>query len=92
MSVKPEDVAVHTEGMPDKDGKEGLVKLVAEGRVEVYDWKSALKKARENLTIRAAKLGVRDVYDFKQTGETPSDNSYEVIVEARYDPNTIEKN
>ena len=93
MNIKPEDVTLHIEGMPGKDDREGLVKkLVAGGRVEVYNWEGAFKKARENLTIRAAELGVRNVYSFKQSGDMPSDNAYEVTVEALYDPNTIEEN
>ena len=92
MSVKPEDVTVHTEDMPGKDGKEGLVKLMGEGRVEVNNWKLATHQARESIKKTAFELGVKDVYYFKQTRDMGSDNSYEVTVEAWYDPTTIEKN
>jgi len=92
MSVKPEDVELHKEGMPGKDDKEGLVKLVGEGRVEGNNWQSAYNQARVNLTKIAAKKGVRKAYYFDQIAEMPSDISYEVTVAAWYDPNTIEKN
>jgi len=92
MSIKPEDVAVHKEGMPGKDDKEGLVQLVDTGRVEAYSWEGAFNKARGYLTDKAAKLGVKDVYYFRQIDEMPSDRSYEVTVEAFYDPNSIKGN
>ncbi len=91
MSVKPEDVELHKEGMPGKDDKEGLVKLVAEGRVNGNNWQGAYNKATENLKNIVAKKGVREAYYFDQIGEMPSDTSYEVTVTAWYDPNAIEK-
>ena len=92
MSVKPKDVVVHREGMPGKDGTEGLVELVAEGQVAGYNWEGAFGQAKDNFKNSAAKLGVRDVYYFKQTSERPSDDSYGVTVAGWYDPNTIEEN
>jgi len=43
-------------------------------------------------TKRFAKWGVKDVYYFRQIDEMPSDRSYEVTVEAFYDPNSIKGN
>ena len=90
MKLKPEDITIHIEGMPEKEGKEGLTKLIADGRVETYSWSSAFNKARWNLKNHAAKLGIKDLYYFKQIRELPSDQSYDVTVEGWYDRNSRE--